>query len=79
MDNDKLVEVTDTVVRHSVRLDEGLLQQVKINDEFMEWEERDSNSISFAKHCIAGSCAGISEHLGLYPIDTVKVSTHPKG
>mgnify|MGYP000934248691 CR=1 FL=1 len=25
-----------------------------ISDEFMEWEERDSQSISFVKHCIAG-------------------------
>jgi hypothetical protein len=43
----------------------------------MEWEERDVDSMSFVKHCIAGSCAGIMEHLGLYPVDTLKVSkTH---
>ncbi|MFM7853615.1 MAG: MC/SLC25 family protein [Flammeovirgaceae bacterium] len=24
------------------------------------------------RHCIAGSIAGISEHLTLYPIDTLK-------
>lgn len=47
--------------------------QPLITDEFMEWEERD-NSVPFVKHCIAGSCAGIMEHLGLYPIDTIKVS-----
>lgn len=44
-----------------------------ITDEFMEWEERDE-SVPFLKHCIAGSCAGIMEHMGLYPIDTLKVS-----
>ena len=25
-----------------------------VTDEFMEWEERDTNSISFVKHCVAG-------------------------
>jgi solute carrier family 25 (mitochondrial iron transporter), member 28/37 len=39
----------------------------------MEWEERDE-SVPFFKHCIAGSCAGIMEHMGLYPMDTLKVS-----
>jgi solute carrier family 25 iron transporter 28/37 len=37
----------------------------------MEWEERDS-SISLLNHCIAGSIAGIIEHLALYPVDTIK-------
>lgn len=40
----------------------------------MDWEERDVNSLSFVKHCIAGACAGIMEHMGLYPVDTLKVS-----
>tara|TARA_B110000285_G_C15040125_1_gene571374 strand:- start:1036 stop:1230 length:195 start_codon:yes stop_codon:yes gene_type:complete len=40
----------------------------------MEWEERDVDSMSFVKHCFAGSCAGIMEHMGLYPVDTLKVS-----
>lgn len=53
----------------------------------MEWEERDTSKVSFGKHCIAGkyfekinnmwfvgACAGIMEHLGLYPVDTIKVS-----
>lgn len=47
-----------------------------ISDDFMEWEERDGASISFIKHCIAGSCAGIMEHMGLYPVDTLKVSSN---
>ena len=25
-----------------------------LNEEFMEWEERDENKISLFKHCIAG-------------------------
>ena len=48
----------------------------------MDWEERD-HSISLFKHCVAGkfliiclsfvgSCAGIMEHLSLYPVDTLK-------
>ena len=43
-----------------------------INDEFLEWEERDAAHITLMRHCIAGSIAGISEHLTLYPIDTLK-------
>jgi len=36
-----------------------------------EWEERDENT-PFVDHAIAGSCAGVMEHLSMYPIDTVK-------
>lgn len=36
-----------------------------------EWEVRDG-STSFAQHAAAGSCAGVMEHLGMYPLDTVK-------
>ena len=56
----------------------------------MDWEERDS-SVSLLNHCIAGkfnfnnfkgSCAGIVEHLALYPVDTIKthlqVATHKR-
>ena len=49
-------------------------KQPIITDEFLEWEERDAASISLFKHCIAGSAAGIMEHLALYPVDTIKVS-----
>ena len=47
-----------------------------MSDEFMEWEERDSSSISLFKHCVAGSIAGMMEHLVLYPVDTIKVSSY---
>ena len=30
--------------------------------------------MSFVYHCMAGACAGIMEHMGLYPVDTLKVS-----
>mmetsp|Transcript_3981 Transcript_3981/g.4892 ORF Transcript_3981/g.4892 Transcript_3981/m.4892 type:complete len:92 (-) Transcript_3981:334-609(-) len=37
----------------------------------LEWEEWDGNS-PFIHHCIAGSIAGVAEHVLLYPVDTVK-------
>jgi len=40
-------------------------------EERFEWEERDS-STPFWQHAVAGSCAGVMEHLAMYPIDTVK-------
>ena len=53
------------------------------SDEFMDWETRDE-SVPLWKHMIAGkfvgtslfskgSCAGIVEHCGMFPIDTIKV------
>lgn len=36
-----------------------------------EWEVRDS-STPFVHHAVAGSCAGIAEHLCMYPVDTIK-------
>eukprot|EP00747_Dinoflagellata_sp_TGD_P170575 gnl/TRDRNA2_/TRDRNA2_202488_c0_seq1.p1 gnl/TRDRNA2_/TRDRNA2_202488_c0~~gnl/TRDRNA2_/TRDRNA2_202488_c0_seq1.p1 ORF type:complete len:368 (-),score=26.96 gnl/TRDRNA2_/TRDRNA2_202488_c0_seq1:134-1237(-) len=38
---------------------------------FEEWEDWDE-SLPFWKHAVAGSCAGVMEHLGMYPLDTVK-------
>lgn len=37
----------------------------------LEWEEWDGR-MPFWKHAVAGSCAGIMEHLGMFPLDTVK-------
>ena len=37
----------------------------------LEWEEWDGKS-PFLHHCIAGSMAGVAEHVLLYPVDTVK-------
>ena len=41
------------------------------NDIDFEWEERKSN-INFFNHMIAGSIAGLSEHLLFLPIDNIK-------
>lgn len=38
----------------------------------LEWEEWDPSQLSFAQHMIAGSCAGLAEHVSMFPIDTVK-------
>jgi len=44
-------------------------------EEQLEWEEFDSKrGVSFLQHMVAGSCAGVAEHLLMYPIDTFKVS-----
>eukprot|EP00927_Polykrikos_kofoidii_P064559 TRINITY_DN5988_c0_g3_i1.p1 TRINITY_DN5988_c0_g3~~TRINITY_DN5988_c0_g3_i1.p1 ORF type:complete len:321 (+),score=46.11 TRINITY_DN5988_c0_g3_i1:64-1026(+) len=40
-------------------------------DDPFEWEVRDS-STSFVHHAIAGSCAGMAEHVSMFPVDTVK-------
>lgn len=37
----------------------------------LEWEEWDG-AMPFWKHAVAGSSAGIVEHLGMYPMDTMK-------
>eukprot|EP00531_Pseudo-nitzschia_arenysensis_P011222 CAMPEP_0116140914 /NCGR_PEP_ID=MMETSP0329-20121206/14108_1 /TAXON_ID=697910 /ORGANISM="Pseudo-nitzschia arenysensis, Strain B593" /LENGTH=227 /DNA_ID=CAMNT_0003636073 /DNA_START=47 /DNA_END=727 /DNA_ORIENTATION=+ len=36
-----------------------------------EWEEWDGNS-PFWVHCVAGSMAGVAEHVFVYPLDTVR-------
>lgn len=36
-----------------------------------EWDERDDNT-DFKTHMIAGSIAGLSEHVLLLPIDNIK-------
>lgn len=46
-------------------------EQVLDMDEYLEWEGWDG-STPFWKHAVAGSCAGITEHLAMYPLDTVK-------
>jgi hypothetical protein len=33
------------------------------DDDDLEWEEWDPSKISFVNHMIAGSCAGLSEHV----------------
>lgn len=38
---------------------------------FETWEEWDA-SMPLWRHAVAGSCAGVAEHLGMYPLDTIK-------
>ena len=38
-----------------------------------DWEEWDPSKGSFLKHTIAGSMAGVVEHVGMFPVDTYKV------
>jgi len=37
-----------------------------------DWEEWDSSKLSFVHHMIAGSFAGLAEHVTVFPIDTLK-------
>ena len=38
----------------------------------LEYEEWDPSTTPFYQHCIAGSLAGVAEHLLMYPFDTIK-------
>ena len=40
-------------------------------DDYFEWEERDER-VPFEKHMIAGSIAGIMEHVSMLPVDSMK-------
>ncbi|KAA0148147.1 hypothetical protein FNF27_04466 [Cafeteria roenbergensis] len=37
-----------------------------------DWEEWNPEATSFLTHTIAGSCAGVMEHVGMFPVDTYK-------
>jgi len=39
---------------------------------FEQWEDWDASTMPLWKHAMAGSCAGVMEHIGMYPLDTVK-------
>ena len=41
-------------------------------DGVKDWEEWNPEKISFLNHMIAGSLAGLAEHVTIYPIDTIK-------
>lgn len=43
-----------------------------VKNEDDDWEEWDPSKISFVNHMIAGSFAGLAEHVSIFPIDTVK-------
>lgn len=38
----------------------------------LEWEEWDPSKLSFMHHVLAGSVAGLAEHVCMFPMDTVK-------
>jgi solute carrier family 25 iron transporter 28/37 len=50
----------------------------EFDDEFLEWEERDE-SVSYLTHCIAGSLAGVTEHVSMFPFDTIKTNMQAYG
>eukprot|EP00930_Biecheleria_cincta_P031764 TRINITY_DN2202_c0_g1_i1.p1 TRINITY_DN2202_c0_g1~~TRINITY_DN2202_c0_g1_i1.p1 ORF type:complete len:661 (-),score=71.56 TRINITY_DN2202_c0_g1_i1:368-2350(-) len=41
------------------------------HDDPLDWESR-RDSVPFWRHAVAGSMAGVMEHLGMYPLDTIK-------
>lgn len=38
----------------------------------LEWEEWDPSKLTFTHHMIAGSFAGMAEHVSIFPLDTLK-------
>jgi solute carrier family 25 iron transporter 28/37 len=38
----------------------------------LEWEEWDPSKTTFATHMVAGSFAGLAEHVSIFPLDTLK-------
>lgn len=40
-------------------------------ERFENWEDWDTK-LPFWKHAVAGCCAGVSEHLAVFPMDTIK-------
>lgn len=38
-----------------------------------DWEEWTPEKGSFLHHMVAGSAAGVAEHVSIFPIDTIKV------
>lgn len=43
-------------------------------DDVEDWEEWDRSKIPFLYHMIAGSFAGLAEHVTVFPIDTIKTN-----
>lgn len=42
--------------------------------DFEDWEEWDENKLSFTDHMLAGSIAGLAEHICMFPVDTIKTN-----
>lgn len=47
-------------------------QTVQHKDVELDWEEWNPAKMSFISHMIAGSAAGIAEHVAMFPFDTIK-------
>jgi solute carrier family 25 iron transporter 28/37 len=45
-----------------------------VEESMLEWEDNTQN-LPFKCHMIAGSCAGVAEHVLVFPIDTLKVNS----
>lgn len=46
-------------------------QPKEFDEEFFEWEER-KDDMPFHRHMLAGSVAGVAEHVSFLPIDNIK-------
>lgn len=44
----------------------------RTDDDDLEWEEWNPKKLSFVNHMIAGSSAGLAEHVTMFPVDTLK-------
>jgi solute carrier family 25 iron transporter 28/37 len=40
----------------------------------LDWEEWDPKKLSFVDHMMAGSFAGLAEHVAIFPMDTLKTN-----
>lgn len=49
------------------------MENIQIEEDFMEWEEWNPQHGSFMHHVISGSIAGVVEHTIMFPVDTIKV------
>lgn len=53
------------------QLPQSSLHEPSMIDE--DWEEWSPEKGSFLHHMMAGSAAGVAEHVSIFPIDTIKV------
>ena len=47
---------------------------ISVDIDLEDWEEWDSSKLSFRDHMFAGSLAGLAEHVGMFPMDTLKTN-----
>jgi hypothetical protein len=53
---------------------ENLTHIIHDDEDEIEWEEWRPNEISFHHHMLAGSIAGLAEHITFFPVDTIKTN-----